>query len=161
MLLLIKVVKLIFILIIVFILAGILFVFFAFDSSHDEVFRVASPNAKLEAVLYESNGGATTSFGYEVYIVEKNISIKNSEPVANLYGAVRNKSAYGVNLVWKGSNTLIVEYLNAKNANLISNKINISSGIVEIELKSGVNDAKALSGGMLYNIENNKITVSK
>jgi hypothetical protein len=37
--------------------------------SRDEVARVASPDGRVEAVLIETNGGATTSFGYEVHVV--------------------------------------------------------------------------------------------
>ena len=38
-------------------------------SSGDEVARVPAPSAQVDAVLLEWNGGATTSFGYEVFIV--------------------------------------------------------------------------------------------
>jgi hypothetical protein len=36
-----------------------------------EVGRTASPNGSLEAILTETNGGATTSFGYEVSVGTK------------------------------------------------------------------------------------------
>ena len=39
--------------------------------SRDEVAVVASPDRPLEAVLIETNGGATTSFGYEIWVREK------------------------------------------------------------------------------------------
>jgi len=46
----------------IFLLAG--------EPSKDEVARDTSPTGKVDALLLETNGGATTSFGYEVYIVE-------------------------------------------------------------------------------------------
>ena len=37
-------------------------------ASEDEVARVTSPDGRVEAVLIETNGGATTSFGYKVLV---------------------------------------------------------------------------------------------
>jgi hypothetical protein len=45
--------------------------------SRDEVARVAAPGGQVEAVLVETNGGATTSFGYEVHVVERGGSPDN------------------------------------------------------------------------------------
>ncbi|HEU4924800.1 MAG TPA: hypothetical protein VFT23_17200 [Burkholderiales bacterium] len=39
-------------------------------ANHDEVARVPPPDKQLDAVLVESNGGATTSFWYDVYVVK-------------------------------------------------------------------------------------------
>jgi hypothetical protein len=39
--------------------------------SRDEVARVISPDGRLEAILIETNGGATTAFGYEIWLREK------------------------------------------------------------------------------------------
>lgn len=67
------------------------------EPSKDEVARVVSPSGKVDAVLVEINGGATTSFGYEVYVVERGAQPSGS-PTVSLYGAVRNQHAYGANL---------------------------------------------------------------
>src|SRR5262245_61369365 len=75
----------------------------------DEVARVTSPDGRLDAVLFELNGGATTSFAYEVAVVEK--GRKDGDRVAWLYGAVRNDSAYGANLKWAGETELAIEFL--------------------------------------------------
>ena len=100
--------------------------------SRDEVVRVASPDGRVEAVLVETNGGATTSFGYEVHVVEKGRPA--GDRVAWLYGAGRNAQAYGANLKWTGENELVIEY-------------------IKVSLRSGVNDPTAPAGGMLYNLE--------
>jgi hypothetical protein len=38
-------------------------------ASHDEVGRVSSPDRAVDAILVESNGGAITSFWYDIYLV--------------------------------------------------------------------------------------------
>lgn len=114
-----------------------------------EVARVASPNGSLEAVLTEANGGATTSFGYLVYVGAKNS--KTPTLVASLYGAVRNENAYGVNLAWTGDHTLRVEYLRAKEITYVSRLVIVEGEQIETELHSGVEDSAAPSGGMYYN----------
>src|SRR5215207_8000750 len=45
-------------------------------ASHDEVSRVPSPDRHLDAVLVESNTGATTSFWYDVYVVKDGSSTR-------------------------------------------------------------------------------------
>src|SRR5690349_14705648 len=76
--------------------------------SRDEVERVPSPDGRVEAVLIETNGGATTSFGYEVHVVAK--GRPPSEQVAWLYRAGRNETAYGANLKWTDDHELVIEY---------------------------------------------------
>jgi len=120
--------------------------------SEDEVSRVSSPSGILDAVLIESNGGAATSFGYEVRIVPKGKNYKWGVEVASLYGATRNEHAYGVNLKWGTPQKLIIEYYKSKTANLIKNKIKIKNQIIDVSLKGGVVDLGATSGGMLYNL---------
>lgn len=114
-----------------------------------EVVHVASPNGSLEAVLTETNGGATTSFGYEVSVGTK--GAKTLTHVASLYGALRNEQAYGVNLSWTGEHVLRVQYLRAKAVQTFSKSVTVGDEQVEIELQSGVEDPAAPSGGMHYN----------
>ena len=115
-----------------------------------EVARVESPNGSLDAVLTETNGGATTSFGYEVSVGTK--GAKKLDQVASLYGAVRNEQAYGVNLSWAGDHVLRVQYLRAKAVQNVSKTVSVGGQQVEVELQSGVEDAAAPSGGMHYNL---------
>jgi hypothetical protein len=114
-----------------------------------EVTHVTSPNGSLEAVLSETNGGATTSFGYEVSVGSK--GAKTLTHVASLYGAVRNEQAYGVNLSWTGDHALRVQYLRAKAVQNVSKSVTVGGQQVEIELQSGIEDPAAPSGGMHYN----------
>lgn len=114
-----------------------------------EVAHVTSPNGFIEAVLTETNGGATTSFGYEV-----SVGTKGAKPlahVANLYGAVRNERAYGVNLSWEGDHVLRVQYLRAEAVQDVSKSVTVGGQQIAVALQSGVLDPTAPSGGMHYN----------
>ncbi len=115
-----------------------------------EVARVKSPNGSLEAVLTETNGGATTSFGYKVSVGID--GAKTLNPVASLYGALRNEQAYGVDLSWADDHVLRVQYLRAKAVQNVSKTVNVGSQQIEVELQSGIEDAAAPSGGMHYNL---------
>ena len=119
--------------------------------SRDEVARVSSPDGRVEAVLIETNAGATTSFGYEVHVVPKGRS--TSAQVAWLYGAGRSKNAYGANLKWTDDHELVIEYLDAREERLERASVNVEGRAVKVSLRSGVNDATAPAGGMLYNLE--------
>jgi hypothetical protein len=121
----------------------------------DIVANVKSPDGKVEAILGEINGGATTSFGYE-------ISLRGVSPgqdpvrVARLYDAVRNESAYGVNLVWRNSQTLEVQYWKAENAETEHASISVGGQSITVRLKAGVLDKSAPAGGMDYNLHREK-----
>ncbi len=121
------------------------------EPSKDEVARVVSPSGKVYAVLFETNVGATTSFGYEVYVVEHGAKPLGS-PAVSLYGAVRNQHAYGVNLAWTSPDSLAVEYLSAKSAKLNTYTQYVGTQAIHFALRDGVTDIAAPSGGMLYNL---------
>jgi len=121
------------------------------EPSKDEVARVTSPSGKVDAVLLEINGGATTSFGYEVYVVEHDTKPSGS-PVASLYEAIRNQHASGANLVWPSIDSLAIEYLTAKSARLNTRTQSVGAQAIHFSLREGVTDNAAPPGGMLYNL---------
>lgn len=122
-----------------------------FDASKDEVARVPSPDGKVDAVLVESNGGATTSFGYDVYIVRAGARVSGNS-AAWLYDALRSDHAYGVNMKWDSPNRLVLEYLQARNVKLSSPHPRIDGRSFEIAIRPGTLDSGAPPGGMLYNL---------
>jgi len=122
-------------------------------ASRVEVTRVTSPSGHSDAVVIETNGGATTSFGYEVHIVLKGTAPSADSEAAFLYGAVRNDHAYGVNLRWLADDALAVEYLDAKQVVQQRDRVVAGKRRVTITLVAGVRDAAAPPGGMLYNLE--------
>jgi hypothetical protein len=121
------------------------------EPSKGEVARVVSPSGIIDAVLFETNGGATTSFGYEVYVVEHGAQ-SSGTPAASLYGAVRNQYAYGANLRWPSSNSLAVEYLSAKSAKVNAHTQSVGTQAIHVTLREGATDNTAPPGGMLYNL---------
>jgi hypothetical protein len=128
--------------------------FFAFvgKSSEDEVARIVSPSGYIDAVLVETNGGATTSFGYEVYVV-KHGARPSSTSAVSLYGAFRNPQAYGANISWSSPNSLTVEYLSAQIATVNTQTQSVGATTIQFVLREGVTDYAAPPGGMLYNLQ--------
>jgi hypothetical protein len=124
------------------------------DSSFDEVARVPNQATNVDAVLVETNAGATTSFGYEVFILPHGQKPDRSgHAVVTLYGAIRNDHAYGANLRWTSTDTLSVEYLVAQQATWLNGSLGVNGHIINILLKAGISDPTAPSGGMLYNLQ--------
>jgi len=120
--------------------------------SSDEVFRTTAPNGKTDAVLIETNGGATTSFGYEVYITPARESIRHGQKVADFYGATRSESAYGVNVDWISSDQLVLKFFKAHDARILKPEITAENQKIRIALKPDIKDQTAPAGGMLYNL---------
>jgi hypothetical protein len=121
--------------------------------SRDEVARATSPGGDVDAVLFESNGGATTSFGYQVSLVPKGEPAEKAAEAAALYAAVRSKSAYGVNLHWASPSLLWIEYESSRGAKVKQPTVFVAGREVTVELYGGVTDPSAPSGGMLYNLQ--------
>jgi hypothetical protein len=104
-------------------------------------------------VLIETNGGATTSFDYEAFLVEKGRGPSSGIRVASWYEATRSDQAYGINLRWRDANTLALEYLAAKEETLERTSALISGELVRVQFVRGVSDTTAPPGGMLYNLK--------
>lgn len=120
----------------------------------DTVATVKSPNGLVEAILDETNGGATTDFGYEVSL--KGVSSgQRAVRVAKLYGAIRNESAYGVNLVWLSNQALEIQYWKAERAEIEQSPA-VNGQQIAVRFKAGVLDELAPAGGMDYNLHRDK-----
>ncbi len=131
--------------------------------SHDEVARSLSPDKKYECVVFERNGGATTSFVYWIYLCHSRTNANSHMPgtgslrIANLYGAVRSTSAYGVNLRWADARTIVIECLETKEVIELLNDVELDGEKFKVIFKKGISDKSAPPGGMLYNIQNSKV----
>jgi hypothetical protein len=122
--------------------------------SSDEVARTRSPAGDVEGVVVETNGGATTSFGYVVYVVPTGASTFWRTGVASLYAARRSPTAYGVNLTWPTPDMMMIEYLEAQSADLLRERpLTIGTRTISVGLISGITDPKACPGGMLFNLQ--------
>ncbi len=123
-----------------------------FVTSEHEVARVESPDHALDAVVFETNGGAVTSFGYEVEVMPHRHTLLGDKEAAYVYGGVRNDSASGVNVRWTGPRALAVEYLHA-GVTVVHPRISpLWSSPIDVALDSGVVDPTAPAGGMEYNL---------
>ena len=124
------------------------------SASWDEVAREESPSGSIDAVLFETNGGATTSFGYLVYLVPHGQRPHRRGEVAMLYGATRNEHAYGASLHWDAPQLLIVEYFRAQRAELRHPEmVVVGADTVDVGFRAGVADTLAQPGGMLHNLK--------
>src|SRR5574343_1223152 len=121
-------------------LAFFLVAYAAFSPSRDEVLRVRSPSGEMEAVVFEINGGATTSFAYEVDIEDSRL-IGMTRKVAYAYGAIRNnKRAYGVNTRWVSDEELHIEFYSARHDEVFSPYPRLFATPVRVEMKLNIND---------------------
>jgi hypothetical protein len=118
--------------------------------SHDEVARVSSPDGQIDAILFESNGGATTSFLYEVDLGRK--QSRRGKQVARLVGVVRNAQAYGVDLNCENDHTLVIQCLHTETPPEVQGSVDVDGRNVQIVLHTGIEDKSAPAGGMLYNL---------
>jgi hypothetical protein len=107
----------------------------------------------VDAVLAEENGGATTSFGYRVFVVPRGAAIvrESRDHVAWLYGASRSGNAYGANLRWVGPGALAVEFEAAERDSVLRPTVRVAGESVHVSLRRGITDPTAPAGGMLYN----------
>lgn len=120
------------------------------EVSRDEVAAVTSPDGATRAVLFETNGGATTAFGYEIELQPTQGS--NEVVVAGkLYGASRSGCSWGVNLHWLSPTELAVEFMEADRTATPA-QVEVGAKSVMIMERSGVSDEAAPCGGMLANL---------
>jgi hypothetical protein len=125
------------------------------EPSHDVVARSFSPDGAIDAVLVESNGGATTSFWYDVCLARHGGTCTVAESIATIYGATRSDQAYGVNVHWVNDSLLEVRYLDAVRTK-VADTHSMGDRMVKIVLRPGVRDDLAPPGGMLYNLQNRR-----
>ncbi len=119
-------------------------------SSFHEVARVPAPGGRVDAVLAETNGGATTAMGYRVYVVPPGRAVSRESPgaVATLYGASRSERASGANLQWAGPGDLAVEFESARHDSVLRPSVRVAGLPVRVALRRGVTDSGAPQGAM-------------
>lgn len=119
-------------------------------SSRDEVAWANSPDGRTHAILSETNGGATTSYGY---VVELHLSDHGGDTPVNagtLYGAVRSECAYGVDLRWLDPSTLALRFEKAQQTNVPASVV-VGGRRFRIVVQAGEVNDDATCGGMLAN----------
>jgi hypothetical protein len=115
--------------------------------SEIDVATIYSPDNETIAIIEETNGGATTSFGYSVYL-KANSVIGFRRKAAALYGAVRSECAYGVDVVWRNPEKVEIQYLSSKLDPDYAESLLVGTKLIGIELVPGVGNPSAPCGGM-------------
>lgn len=105
-------------------------------------------------MLFEENGGATTSYAYSVYLVPRGqiVNPRADSAAAAFYDVTRSDSAYGVNLRWKDTSTLYLEYLYSHRARIPDPYVKVGPRAIHVVLRKEIVDAHAPSGGMFWNL---------
>jgi hypothetical protein len=120
------------------------------DVSRDQVATVVSPDGATRAILFETNGGATTSYGYEIELAPLS---QDGEVVAagRLLGAARSQCSWGVNMRWLSSTELAIDFQEADRTELPT-QVEVGAKSVRLTERSGQSDQTAPCGGMLRNL---------
>ncbi len=74
-----------------------------------EVFRLQSPDGRVDAVLLETDGGATTSLGYYLYLVPNGKKVTHSDYAVFIADRLIDRRIY-----WQQQKLLHIEYSDAR-----------------------------------------------
>ncbi len=72
--------------------------------AREEITRITSPDLVIDVLLIQTNAGATTSFGYEVYFVPKGKQLVEEKPL------FRGNKMEGLKLRWVQPKLLEIQY---------------------------------------------------
>lgn len=115
--------------------------------SREEVAWANAPDGRTHAILVETNGGATTSFGYILELHSAPHDGTTPVYAGELYGAARSECAYGVDLHWRAPSTLVLGFASAEQVKVPSS-VTVNGRKIQIVTQAGrVNDT-APCGGM-------------
>ena len=124
----------------------------AFDIvSREEVARLPSPDGSFDAVMFEINGGATTSFAYEVHVVEagKKLSGLSAGDGAKTAAVHAYGTSAGPSLFWSGADHVVIRLGEARKAELQTPTVTLGKRSVAVELVQ-IADPTPPPGGILY-----------
>lgn len=113
-----------------------------------EVLRVPSPDASVDAVVEQTDAGATTAPGYLISFPAHGCA--PGDAVLRVVGATRSSSGYGVAVRWDGPRAVTVAYLDARFTDPATTPFTAATlaGPVSVTLHPGVVDPSAPSGTM-------------
>ncbi len=117
------------------------------EPAREEVAWANSPDRRIHAILSETNGGATTSYGYVVELHPADHQGEAPVDAGSLYGAVRSECAYGVDLHWLNPSTLELRYQSAKQVTVPKSVI-VDGRRIHLLAQGGRVNAAAPCGGM-------------
>ncbi|MFN3943383.1 MAG: hypothetical protein ACK4K7_00470 [Allosphingosinicella sp.] len=115
--------------------------------SREEVAWADAPDGLTHAILLETNGGATTSYGYEIELHPAPHQGEQPVPAGRLYGAVRNGCASGVTLRWLSPTELVLDFSEARDVDVPA-QVMVGGRAIAVIPRSGVSDPGAPCGSM-------------
>lgn len=117
-------------------------------TKYREIQRAPSPDGKLDAVVVEDGGDATTGLFHDVFIVQHGASLPHwkKDVVAVLEWPYRNDSTVGETPRWRGNDTLAIEFQRATRQRLARPEVRGPNGPVTVVLARGVVDSASPAG---------------
>ncbi len=103
--------------------------------SHEERAWANSPDEKTHAILIETNGGATTTFGYLVELHPSDHRGQKPVRVADFY-RVNSQCEYGLHMRWRDANTLVLGFVSADQMH-VSKSADVGGKDVRIIVEAG------------------------
>ena len=105
--------------------------------------RIPSPDGKLDAVVVEDGGDATTGLFLDAFIVRHGASLPHSkeEVVAVLEWPYLNDTTVGVKPHWHGNDTLALDFQRATRQRLQRSEVRGPNGPITVVLARGVVDS--------------------
>ncbi len=117
--------------------------------SREDVAWAPSPDGQTHAIVVETNGGATTSFGYRVELHPAGHDGEAPVQAADIYGALRSACAYGVDLRWLDPTSLAVQFRSAERIKA-ARSVLVGGRPIRIVIQSHRINPAARCGGMAY-----------
>ncbi len=115
--------------------------------SAEQVSWADSPDHQVHAIVAETNGGATTSYGYRVDLHPAGHQGERPVAAGFLYGATRSGCSYGVDLRWRDPRTLEIRYRVAERVDVPAS-VTVGDRRVRLVVRSGVVNDAAACGAM-------------
>jgi hypothetical protein len=118
-------------------------------TKYPEKQRTPSPDGKLDAVVVEDDGDATTGLYHDVFIVRHGALLPHwkKDVVAVLEWPYLNDTTVGVRPRWRGNDTLALEFQRATRQRLERPEVRGPDGPITVLLARGVVDSAAHAGG--------------
>ena len=113
---------------------------------HEERAWASSPDGRTHAILIETNGGATTAFGYLVELHPSDHQGQKPVRVADFY-RVNSDCEYGLGMRWKDANTLLLGIGSAAQMH-VDQSVTVGGKQIRVSVETGVGDAADPCRGM-------------
>ncbi len=121
------------------------------EPNNDEVARVISPNGAFDAVLFETNGGATSHL-VTTFMSLNMVRRQRTLPLFHSMAPFGIKAHTApISNGWH-PDLVAVEYLSAKSSKIKMPVVSVRNQAIRLVARDGVADNTAPSGGMLYNL---------